>query len=329
MKKPALTLLMKDYDYLAPLACGDVAARGIDLTLERDTPLALDRAASDPRIGAGELSLSRLIRRFAEGDRTFVAIPFFPYRGFRQRCFFVRRDRGPRDLRDLRGQRIGTNDWPATGNTWSRAALREQGVAIDEIDWLLCPANEADAARPQGELPPYVRRARPGQTLSDLLRQDQVDALMCPLPPPGFDEKDSAIVRLYPDFRRVEQDYYRRTGLYPIHHVLGMRREVFVAHPWMARELFRVLEEARRLWQANRAQWVEATPWYQAEIEDVASLMGKDWHRNGLAPNRLVVQTLADEMHAQGLVPYHLDCDALFADYEETVSAAFREVRPE
>lgn len=325
----ALTLVMKDYDYVAPLACGDVAARGLDLILERDTPLALDRAASDPRIGAGELSLSRLIRRFADGDRTFVAIPFFPYRGFRQRCFFVRRGTALRALRDLRGKRIGTNDWPATGNTWSRAALREQGVAIDEIEWLISPSNDADAARPQGELPPHVRRARPGQTLSDLLLQEQVDALMCPLPPPGFSETDSGIVRLYPDFRHVEQDYYRRTGLYPIHHVLGMRREVFVAHPWIAHELFRVLEEARRLWQANRAQWAEATPWYQAEIEDVASLMGREWHRNGLAANRLVVQTLADEMHAQGLLACRLDCDSLFADYEQAASEANREARRE
>jgi 4,5-dihydroxyphthalate decarboxylase len=311
---------MKDYDYLAPLACGDVAARGINLVLERDTPWALDRAANDPSIGAGELSLSRLIRRFAEGDRTFVAIPFFPYRGFRQRCFFVRRGSGLRELRDLRGKRIGTNDWPATGNTWSRAALREQGVPIEEIDWVITPSNAADAARPQGDLPRYVRRASPDQSLSDLLLKDQVDALMCPLPPPGLYEKDSLIVRLYPDFRSVERDYYRRTGLYPIHHVLGMRREVFAAHPGIARELFRVLEESRRLWQANRAEWAEATPWYQAEIEEVAALMGADWHRNGLAENRLVVQALCDEMYAQGLLAPPLECDTLFADYEEAAS---------
>jgi len=307
---------MKDYDFLAPLACGEVAARGIDLTLERDTPLATDRTATDPTIAAGELSLSRALSRCVDGDQTFVAIPFFPYRGFRHRCFFVRCGSGLHDLRDLAGKRIGTNDWPATGNTWSRAALREQGVRIDSIDWSICPSNPADAARPQGILPPYVQLASPGQSPSEILLSGEVDALMCPLPPPGFDGANGAIVRLYPDFRTVERDYFRRTGLYPIHHVLGLRREVLASHPWIAHELFRTLEQSRLLWQAHRAEWAEATPWYLAEIEEVAALMGPDWHQNGVAANRHVVQALCDEMHLQGLVSRHVDGTAIFAEYE-------------
>ena len=318
MEKPSIKLVMKDYDYLAPLACGDVVARGIDLILERDTPLASDRTANDPEIAAGELSLSRALRRFTEGDQSFVAIPFFPYRGFRHRCFFVRRDSGLHELRDLAGRAIATNDWPATGNTWSRAALREQGVAIESIQWWVSPSNPADAARPQGSLPSHVRLASPGQSLTELLLSKEVDAIMCPLPPPGFFEESNAIVRLHPDFRRVEQDYYRRTGLYPIHHVLGLRREVFTRYPWVARELFRVLEESRVLWQTNRAEWAEATPWYQAEIEDVAALMGPNWHENGFAANRNVVQALCDEMYAQGFLPGKINGAAFFADYERT-----------
>jgi 4,5-dihydroxyphthalate decarboxylase len=318
MDRPAIRLVMKDYDYLAPLACGDVITRGIDLTLERDTAMATDRTANDPEIAAGELSLARALRRFAEGDATFVAIPFFPYRGFRHRCFFVHRESGLRELRQLAGRAIGTNDWPATGNTWSRAALREQGVPIEAIRWWVSPTNRADADRPQGSLPPYVRIASPDQSLSDLLLSGVVDALMCPLPPPGFFEASSSIVRLYPNFREVEQEYYRRTGLYPIHHVLGLRREVFQRHPWVARELFCVLEESRVIWQRNRAEWAEATPWYQAEIEDVAALMGPNWHQNGLAANRTTVQALADEMYAQGLLSRPIDATAVFADYEQS-----------
>lgn len=319
MEKPSIKLVMKDYDYLAPLACGDVVARGINLILERDTPLATDRTANDPGIAAGELSLSRALRRFSEGDQSFAAIPFFPYRGFRHRCFFVRRGSGLHELRDLAGRAIGTNDWPATGNTWSRAALREQGVLIESIQWWVSPSNRADAARPQGSLPSYVRLASPGQSLPGLLLSGEVDALMCPLPPPGFFEEGSPIVRLYPDFRRAEQDYYRRTGLYPIHHVLGLRREVFTHYPWVARELFRVLEESRMLWQTNRAEWAEATPWYQAEIEEVGALMGPNWHENGFAANRAVIQALHDEMFAQGLLSGQIAEAAFFADYEQTL----------
>ena len=119
--KLSIKLVTKDYDFFAPLACGDVSADGINLIYERDTPNALDRTLADASIDAGELSLSRQLARLASGDLSFVGIPVFPQRVFRHRCFFVRRGSGLTSFEQLAAKRIGCNEWPASGNTWSRA----------------------------------------------------------------------------------------------------------------------------------------------------------------------------------------------------------------
>src|SRR5438132_569221 len=183
MSKPMLTLVMNDFDFLAPLACGEVVAEGIDLRLERDTQRALDRTLADPAIHAGELSLARHVARTAAGDRAFVAVPIFPHRAFRHRCFFVRRRSGLRDLGDLAGRRIGTNEWPATGNTWSRAALRERGVEIEGIAWSVGTVDAPSPGAIKDPLPAHVQPAPAGRSLRAMLLDGELDALMIAYPP--------------------------------------------------------------------------------------------------------------------------------------------------
>ncbi len=320
VSKPIITLVMKDYDYIAPLACGDVEVEGVSLKLDRDTPRALDRTLADASIDAGELSFSRHVLRLAAGDCSIVGLPFFAYRGFRHRCFFVLRGSGLHDLRQLEGKRVGTNEWPASGNVWSRALLREQGVAISDIRWWVAPVdNPKTARRPQGDLPPYVQLAPLDRSLRDMLLDGELDALMCPLPPSGFYDVASPIVRLYPDYRRVEQDYYRRVGVYSPHHIIGIRREAFERNPWVARSVFNALDQSRLLWQERRRAWAEPTPWYQAELEEITALMGHDWQINGVEPNRKAIQAFCDELFAQGLIAHPLDGAAVFSEFEEVM----------
>src|SRR5262249_50230145 len=153
----------------------------------------LDRTLNDPAVEAGELSFSRHIHRMATGDGSFVGIPFFAYRAFRHRCFFVRRDDGLRDFADLAGKRVGTNEWPPSGNTWSRAILRDAGVKIEGIRWWVGSVDGHASNRPQGALPPYVQAAPPDRSLRDMLLDGELDALMCPVPPRGFYAANSRI----------------------------------------------------------------------------------------------------------------------------------------
>jgi len=310
----SMTLAMRDYDYLAALACGDVIAERLDLTLRRDSARALDWA-DDPSVQAGELSFSKHIQRVASGDRSLVGMPFFAERAFAHRCFFVRRDSGLRDFRDLAGLRVGTNDWHATGNTWSRAVLRDVGIKLEEIRWWVGSVDGAPS-RARGTLPPHAQYVAGGRTLRAMLLEGDLDALMCPSPPKGFYAADSPLVRLVPDYARAEREYYVRTGIYPLQHIVGVRRQVFERDPWTAASLYDALERSKVAWQAG--QWAvlaETLPWMLAEIEDATVLMGDDWLPNGVAVNRKNIQAFLDEQLAQGLISAPLSVEALFSEF--------------
>jgi 4,5-dihydroxyphthalate decarboxylase len=313
MESPAVTLVMRDYDYLAPLYTGDVTPEGVRLTIDRTT--SIFQAYSDASIVASELSFSRFLIERSKGDRRFVGIPFFPTRAFRHRCFYTHRERPVPSLKALEGRRVGTNSWPDTGNTWSRAILRDQGVWIDRINWWVGRIDEKYPARPQTAVPSFVREA-PGHMLRDMLLQGDLDALMCPFPPQGFYSAGSPIVRVIRDYRSAEIEYYRRTGIYPAHHIIGVRRELFERAPHVAVAIYQVMERARVLWQQRRLYMAELTPWTLADIEDTMALMGADWQPGGVSANTRVIATLCEEELAQGLIERPLDPASVFAEFD-------------
>jgi 4,5-dihydroxyphthalate decarboxylase len=315
MNLPTVTLAMRDWEFLARLYGGEVIPEGAQIRLDRKTPMA--QAHGDPSIDAAELSLSRFLIALSNGDRSFVGIPFFTIRGFRHRSFFVQRDSGLTDLRQLEGKRIGTNSWPDTGNTWSRAALRDAGVRLDNIRWSVGRVDEQYASIPQTDLPPYVQEAPTGRFLRDTLLDRQLDALVAPLTPLGFYEPNSPIVRLLPDYRQAELAYYRRTALYPAHHIVGLRRETFDRSPQLAVSLYSALDRARQLWQVRgRSYMGELTPWTLSEVEDTMALMGPDWQPSGVTANRGVIAALCEEEYAQGLVGRPIDPETVFAEFD-------------
>jgi 4,5-dihydroxyphthalate decarboxylase len=330
MNEVSITYVGKDYDYLAPLACGDVAAEGIALRLDRvaDTMAgggAQVRFLSNPAVEAGEYSFSLYLIGLSRGERDFVGIPFFAYRGFRHRCIYVRRDSGLRSGKDLEGKRVGLNAWKTTGNTWTRAALREEGVSLDRIEWMIGPMDDSgrDAAhhKPQPDLPTHVRPTPPGRTLESMLLSGDLDAMMSPAPPRSYSGAGGPTVRLYPDYRRVEKDYYARTGIYPAHHIVVLRRDTFERYPWVARSLFAALERSKLRWQERRRGLAETTPWMEEEIEEAIRVFGGDWQPNGVEANGNLIKTLCEEEHAQGLLKGRIDPAEVFAEFERAATA--------
>jgi 4,5-dihydroxyphthalate decarboxylase len=155
-----------------------------------------------------------------------------------------------------------------------------------------------------------------------MLIDGELDALMIALPPQGFYEPDSPIVRVIPDYRVAERAYYERTGLYPAHHIVGIRREIFERHPWVAQSLFDAFERSKSIWQGRR-RLAETTPWLLAEIEAATALMGTlDWQPNGVEPNRAMTAALCDELYAQGLIDQPLDPETVFAEFEQAAPDA-------
>lgn len=317
-----IRIVVRDYDHVGPLAKGDVRPEGINLTIDRQSAIAL--FLEDEFFQAGEMSFSKYLIGLSKGDRSIVGLPVFAMRAFRHRCFFVRRDSGLRAFRDLEGKRVGTNGWPDTGNTWSRAAMRAEGVSIDRIAWWVGPIDETVEAafghRTALSVPEGISVVPQGRTLAGMLADGDLDAMMVPWPPQVFYEPESPIVRLFPDFRSAEADYYRSTGIYPGHHIIGLRRDVVEAHPWVAGRLFEAFEQSRLLSQEKRLMLTDVTPWSLADLEETVATFGQDWQPNGVAANRAMVETFCEEQFAQGLVERKVDPDMVFAEFERVVS---------
>jgi len=311
-----LTLAARDYDHVQPLALGDVLPDGIALTVLRAFD-ALERFLAEPAIEAGEVSFSQYLRRVAAGDRSLVGLPAFVMREFRHRCLFVRRGSGLRDVTELAGRRVGVDAWAATGNVWTRAIMREAGVRLDGVRWMVGPVNPGDRPASVEGLPVHVEVAPPGRALGEMVALGDLDAMMAPWPPTGFDAPESPLTRLYPDYRHVERAYYRRTRIFPGQHIVALRRPLVDRHPWVVPSLYDALVRARERSEANHRVLHESSPWVLADLEEQSALMGSGFQPYGYRDreNREMVAAFCAEQLAQGLIARPLDPDALFADF--------------
>jgi 4,5-dihydroxyphthalate decarboxylase len=310
-----VTLVTRNYAYVQPLASGDVRPQGIDLNLVRTWDALPRVAANSPDVHGGEASFGRYLLGLASGDRSLVGLPIFIMRGFRQRCFFVRQDSPLTELAELSGKRIGINEWPATGNTWARGLLRDQGVDIQAIDWVVGQVSEGYKPVPNDALPKYVRRETE-HLLVDMLVAGDLDVLVCPWPPAGFYDADSPVRRLYLEFARVEQAYFQRTGVYPGHHVIVLKRDFVDAHPEVVASVYNAFEEARKMTESSFRSIAEILPWLLDELERDTRLMGDDLHPYGVEANKRMIAAFCEEQCAQQLTTQRLDPDCVFADFE-------------
>ncbi|HXG52319.1 MAG TPA: ABC transporter substrate-binding protein [candidate division Zixibacteria bacterium] len=326
MKRILLTLACEDYDRTRPLREGAVKPEGIDLNyLVMPVEEIFWRMMKYEEFDASELSLGALLIAAGRGRRPFVAIPVFPSRTFRHRCIFVNAERGITRPEDLRGKRVGVPEYSMTAAVWLRGLLQhEYGVAPEEIFWV--QAGEEHPGRKDRvdfELPPRIRiESIPDRTLNDMIETGEIDAMMSPRMPSCFVAGSPKVRRLFPDYKRAEMDYYRRTGLFPLMHVVVVRRAVYEAFPWVAQALYKAFCEAkdrcmRELYDTNVLR--VSLPWTAAEYEEIRDLMGEDYWPYGLEPNRRNLETLNGYLHEQGLVAAPLVLDELFA--RETLEA--------
>jgi 4,5-dihydroxyphthalate decarboxylase len=321
-----IRMVVRDYDIVGPIAKGDVVADDIALTLDRTAPIAQFRA--DASFQAGEMSMSKYLIGLSEGDKSIVGLPIFPMRAFRHRCFFVRRGSGLTSFKQLEGKRVGTNGWSDTGNTWSRAAMRAEGVQLDRIEWWVGTIDQTtDAAfghQSFAVVPEGINAVPAGSTLQDMLIDGELDAMMVPWPPRRFYEQHGPIVRLLEDYPELERKYYRQVGYYPAHHIVGLRREVFDQAPWVALRLFDVMERSRLYSQQVRMQLTDVTPWSIADLETTTEVFGEDWQPFGVEPNRKMIGDFCAEQLAQGLVSHKMDPSLAFADFQHAMAGANR-----
>lgn len=310
----ALTLSFPEYARLVPLALGDVRAEGIDLSWIRGPRVqALNRALTDPEVHGGEHSLAQHLYRIASGDRSHVGLPVFPLRNFGARDIFVRRDSGLTSAADLIGKRVGMYSWSASGSVWYRHLLAHLQAPVDRIHWTIGPIDDPAPVRGPS-LPSAVAAAPAGRALSDMLRDGDLDAIVSPLRPRGFDGAQGKLVRLMADFRAIEQGYFRVTRCYPPQHLVIIRRAVWEKAPWILGRLQTMFEETERRFIAASRLFPYASPWQEADLDETEALMGVEYHPHGLEINRATLEAFCAQAHRAGLVNRLVDVDELFKE---------------
>lgn len=294
-----LTLAIGDYDRTRALADGSVGVRGVELAVVNLHPGELfARVVRDREFEVAELSLSTYLNLRARGDDGLIAIPVFPSRMFRHGYVFVHAGAGIARPEDLVGRTIGTEQWQLTAGLWLRGILEDDhGVAPEAMTWVIGGQERPGShERAAVEVPAGVRVEQPagGRALGDLLADGDLDALIAPHIPTRFRERHPGIARLWPDYPAVEAEWYRRTRLFPIMHVVVIRADVAGRRPELAAALFEAFCAAKRLARERlRFTGTLATmvPWLIADVEATEALFGDRWWPYGVEANRRELET--------------------------------------
>jgi 4,5-dihydroxyphthalate decarboxylase len=317
--KLKLTLACTEADQTRDLTQGTVEAEGIELTyLPLGIPEMFHRFIANREFDVSECSFGRYLALRAQGDTSLIALPVFLSRIFRHSAIFVRRDGPIKRPEDLRDRRIGIPDWSQTAVIYIRGALaHEYGVGIDAATWVVGGVDRPSRAE-YAEVPAFagvrVENVR-DRSLDALLAAGEIDAIGCADPPASFHDGDANVVRLIADYRTVEAAYFRKTGIFPIMHVLALQTKVLDAHPWVGRSLFKAFTEAKRRSLARFANDSVACypmPWVTALLADARHELGGDWWPYGLEPNRRTLDAFVTFAHEQGVTPRRVAPEELF-----------------
>jgi 4,5-dihydroxyphthalate decarboxylase len=303
-----LSLACWNYDRTRALQDGSVQPDGIDLTyLDLPVEETFFRMLRNREFDVAELSLSSYSVSMFREPRPFVAIPVFPSRFFRHSSIYVNARAGIREPRDLVGKRVGVPEYQMTAPVWIRGILSEHyGVPVDSVTYFT--GGEEEPGRDEKlklDLPPNieVRPIGPAQTLSAMLASGEIDALYTARMPSTF-APAGGVRRLFPDFKEVEQEYFRKTRIFPMMHTVAIRREVYEANRWIAQSLMKAFAQAQRRTYDDlyvTAALKAMLPWLTAHVEEARALMGEDYWPYGFAPNRDALATFLRYHHEQGL----------------------------
>jgi 4,5-dihydroxyphthalate decarboxylase len=308
-----LTLACGPFDRTQALRDGSVKPDGIELTYLTLEPAEIFyRMINYREFDVSEMSISNHITLVSQGDAAFVAIPAFPSRVFRHGYFFINTGSGIRAPADLKGKRGGVVEYRQTAGVYMRGLLQhEYGVKPSDVEWV--------QARPDrlGKTPPAsvkITTAPPGTQPGDLLERGEIDFLLSASPPVAFQRGSPKIARLFPNYRELEIDYYRRTKIYPIMHLIVIRRDLYEQHPWIALSLYKAFCAAKD--RALRALSHAGAPrasfaWLHSLIEEEQAVIGKDWFPYGVQ-NPAAIEALLQYMMEQGLIERRPTLEELF-----------------
>jgi 4,5-dihydroxyphthalate decarboxylase len=300
---------------------GTVAIEGVDLnciTLKSGRDV-FDRMVGGREFDVAELSASEYISLFAAGDCPFVALPVFPSRVFRHGYVFINTRAGIRAAKDLAGRRIGLPLYTQTAAIWARGHLTHQfGVDLSSVRWVQGAVEKA-GSHGKPHAPPLlqpvgIEHNDGGESLGVLLARGEIDALIGSRKPETFG-RHADVARLFPDYRALERELYRTTRIFPIMHLIALRRDLYERHRWIATSLYKAFVESKRRALARMRYGGSLSymlPWQLAEIEEIDELFGGDAWPYGVEPNRPTLEALIRYMVEQHFIAAAMPVESLF-----------------
>jgi 4,5-dihydroxyphthalate decarboxylase len=319
MAKLNLSVAVRDYDRTRPLSDGLVQIDGVDpVFMALDPEEIFFRAFRRAEFDICELSMSSFTVKTAQGNCPYVGVPAFVSRAFRHTAIYVRSDRIHNPL-DMKGKKIGVQEYQLTANLWARAILQDDhGVNPADIHWVRGGLLEAGRLEKITiTLPKDVKLedAPQGRTLSSMLEAGDIDGFIGPRVPTPFESGHPNVGWLFRDPVAAARDYFKRTGMFPIMHVIGVRRELAEQHPWLPGAVLKAFERSKAiaLEKLSDTSSTKVTlPFVEEQLRDARQLMGEDFWSYGVEPNRKVLDYFLGQHHAQGLSARRLSVGELF-----------------
>ena len=303
-----------------PLRTGEIRAEGVDLDFVaiENVREIFDRMGASAEFDLSEFSSSEYIGRIGRGDRTLVALPVFPSRMFRHGFIFVNCNRIA-EPKDLEGKRIGVALYTQTAALWIRGMLAsEYGVDLSGVTWVqgaiqVAGAHGNPSAPPLLKLP-EIETNDSGKSLDQLLDAGEIDAIIGARVPACY-RRNPDIVRLFPGYVDVERDYFKRTRIHPIMHLVAMRRDVYEKNPWAAGAMLKAFNAARD--RAQELMRIDVAPrymlpWLQRDIEEIDEVFGSEPWPYGIEANRPTLEALVQYMVEQHYIPRVIPLNELF-----------------
>ncbi len=318
MKKIPLTIATWDYDRTRALFDGRVAIEGCEPTyLQLPVEETFFRALRSAEFDVAELSLSSYTLKRSLGTSDYTAIPVFLSRLFRHSAIYVPAESSLRSPTDLKGKVVGVPEYQLTAPVWVRGILQDEyGVKPGDIAWRTGGVEAPGRHEKIAFQPPPGVDIQPipdTDTLDRYLIEGHIDALVAPRAPPSYEQGRSR--RLVTNLREVETDYFQRTGVFPIMHVVGLRNNLCEQYPWLPASLYKAFVESKDLALKELSEVAAlkvSLPWLNNEYENTVSLMGRDFWSYGVASNRTTLETFLGYHHEQGLSGKRLAPEDLF-----------------
>lgn len=315
-----LTVGCGAYDRTWPLIASLVTIPGYPLDWKIfPTEEIFLRGMINGEFDVSEMSLSTYLLQQSRGECRYRALPVFVSRKFRHGSIYVRASSGIDHPEQLRGARIGVPEYQLTANVWARGMLSDEyGVAARDVEWHIGGMDEPG----RGEKVPLslpdafrVHRLEPGETLWDLLCADRIDGIIAPRAPAAFVAGDRRIRRLFEDPKAAEKAYFRKTGLFPLMHVIGLRNGLVESEPRLPALLAGAFETARKMALASLHQTnadAAMLPWQEASLRETHEVMGDNYWGYGLRNNAKEIAAMTRYVVEQGMVEQALSAESLF-----------------